>query len=350
MAIYKYSTKAGARYQARFKHQGQVYRQAGFRLKAEAKAWIADEKRRLKKVKPTSGGFSDLSEAYLNDKEGKLQPSTLNQKSFVFSKFIALHTDLPIEDITRSHIKAYIVEQNKDRGPIAANRDLRDLHALFSWAMTEGKITNNPASNIEKYPEENKTRYVPSPKDVAAVLLKANREQIDLLEAYLNTACRMSEIFNLTKDRVDLDRNVIHVWTRKRKGGEKAWRSIAINKTLRSVIVRRMKESKSELVFENPRTGGPYSRNQHTIKYLLTRLCEAANVQRFTLHALRHFASTKAAAAYERGEISLRELQKLLGHERLSTTEIYIESLQTDTRRVTDILDRAEGEIHRPLS
>lgn len=344
MPIYKYQTKKGVRYRASFKYQGIRHTQAGFAKKQDAKNWIADEKRRIKAQTPISGAFSGLAEAYLDDKEGLLQHNTLRQKAFVFNQFISHHNDPPLHKITRDHLKTYLRAQYQDRGAKAANRDLRDLSALFSWAIKEGRATLNPAASVNSYPEHHVPRYVPPAEDVAAVVMAANREQMDLLQAYLHTACRMGEILSLTKDKVDLARNIIWVWTRKRKGGEVQWRSISMNPTLREIVTRRMKESQSELVFENPRTGGAYRRNQHMIKYMLERLCKKAGVKRFTIYAFRHFASVKAAAAHEQGRISLRELQKLLGHERLSTTEVYIESLQTETKRITDILGEDENE------
>lgn len=347
MPITKYITKKGPRYRASFKHRGARHTQAGFKLKQDARDWISDEKRKLKKAAVTSGAFSDLSSSYLDDVEGRMQPGTIAQKSRVYAKFIAHHGDIPLSGIFRDHVKSYLKAQFEDRGPKAANRDHRELHALFVWGRNEGKVQHNPASHIEKYPEEQHLKYVPPPQDVAKVLLAADREQRDLIEAYLNTACRMAEIFRLRKQDVDLKRSTLWVWTRKRKKGGKHWRSVAMNRTMREIVERRMKQSKSELVFENPRTGGEYQRNQHTVKFLLTRLCKKVEVKPFTIHAFRHFASVKAASAYEDGEISLRELQKLLGHQRLSTTEIYIENLKTDTARVVDILGREDGQSEK---
>ena len=192
-----------------------------------------------------------------------MQLGTIAQKSKVFALFIAHQGDLPYSAITRDHIKAYLKAQFEERGAKSANRDLRELHALFAWALNEGKAHHNPAHNIERYPEEHTPRYVPPPEDVAAVILAANREQRDLLEAYCNTACRMGELFRLRKQDVDLGGNTMWVWTRKRKGGEKHWRSISMNRIMREIVTRRMKQSNGDLVFENPRTDGPYGRNQH---------------------------------------------------------------------------------------
>ena len=36
----------------------------------------------------------------------------------------------------------------------AANRDLRDLKAMYNWGMKEGLIKENPFKDIEKFPED----------------------------------------------------------------------------------------------------------------------------------------------------------------------------------------------------
>ena len=184
MPIIKYRTKEGIRYRARFKFQNKIHDRRGFKRKQEAKDWITDERRRLQeeaRLQPTAGTFSGLSTAYLDDHDGRFTDNTLRQKAFVFRNFIAHHDqDTPIDSLTRDHIKDYLRAQRDERGPTSAYRDHRDLHALFRWGQTEGKVSSNPARHIEKFPEASKPRYVPPARDVAAVLMRANREQQDL--------------------------------------------------------------------------------------------------------------------------------------------------------------------------
>ncbi|MGZ6275680.1 MAG: tyrosine-type recombinase/integrase [Syntrophales bacterium] len=56
---------------------------------------------------------------------------------------------------------------------------------------------------------------------------------------------------------------------------------------------------------------------------MLRRLCEKAQVRGFTYHALRHYGASKLA---EEG-VSIPDIQYLLGHQRATTTDIYLQSI-----------------------
>ena len=60
--------------------------------------------------------------------------------------------------------------------------------------------------------------------------------------------------------------------------------------------------------------------NRKAIGRILNRLCAQAGVPRFTAHQLRHTFGTEAASA----GIPATELQALMGHEDLSTTQRYV--------------------------
>ena len=70
--------------------------------------------------------------------------------------------------------------------------------------------------------------------------------------------------------------------------------------------------------------------NRKTVGSMLNRLCVQAGVPRFTAHQLRHTFGTEAASAGLTGS----ELQALMGHENLSTTQQYIRVTVRDLERV----------------
>jgi len=86
-----------------------------------------------------------------------------------------------------------------------------------------------------------------------------------------------------------------------------------------------------EYVFISPRTGTRYDYR----KKLMSSLCAKAGVKPFSFHALRHYgASTLAAKG-----APLADIQAILGHELLTTTAIYVQSLKASTRKTIDLLD-----------
>ncbi len=69
--------------------------------------------------------------------------------------------------------------------------------------------------------------------------------------------------------------------------------------------------------------------NRKGIGRMLNRLCLDVGVPRFTAHALRHTFGTEAASA----GIPATELQALMGHEDLSTTQRYVRVTGRDLER-----------------
>lgn len=87
----------------------------------------------------------------------------------------------------------------------------------------------------------------------------------------------------------------------------------------------------SEWVFPNPKTGQPYTTRKNWMK----NLCKNAGVKPFGLHALRHLSASVLAKA----RIPLIQIQKVLRHKKLSTTEHYLHQLE-DVRSALQVLSK----------
>jgi len=64
-------------------------------------------------------------------------------------------------------------------------------------------------------------------------------------------------------------------------------------------------------------------------------LCDRAGVKYFRYHALRHFG----ASLLEQANVPIGSIQRLLGHEHRSTTEIYLHSIGESERGAMDVLN-----------
>ena len=69
-------------------------------------------------------------------------------------------------------------------------------------------------------------------------------------------------------------------------------------------------------------------------------LCKKAGVKYFRYHALRHFG----ASVLDSKNVNIGSIQRLLGHENRTTTEIYLHSVGSAEREAMDILDSATNE------
>ncbi len=326
MAEIKYMVKGGVRYTARFQYQGRPITKSGFRLKREAKEWIAEEKKRLKKKPtPTDGGFSNLANWYLDDCNRYLTKNTVRSKQHISKQLIlSAGGDFELNETSEWLVATYI---NSIKNPKTANRHLRELKALFNWGIQKGVIVSNPTSGIRKFPEKKYVPYVPPPEDIAAVTLIAPPMEQAILETYQHTAARLSEVLNLTWDDVNFDAGWVRLWTRKRKGGNKEPRVLKINDALRATLTRQWntRHRQSPYVFVNPETETRYKRDEHFIRHMLKRLCKKAGVKPFGFHAIRHRV---ASILQDSGKASIREIQRFLGHQRITTTEAYLHDLE----------------------
>ena len=64
---------------------------------------------------------------------------------------------------------------------------------------------------------------------------------------------------------------------------------------------------------------GPYKDRKRIMK----NLCKKAGVRYFRFHTLRHFG----ASVLDRANVNIGAIQRILGHENRSTTEIYLHSI-----------------------
>jgi integrase len=64
-------------------------------------------------------------------------------------------------------------------------------------------------------------------------------------------------------------------------------------------------------------------------------LCNRAGVRYFRYHALRHFG----ASLLEQANVPIGSIQRLLGHENRTTTELYLHSIGESERQAMDVLN-----------
>lgn len=211
-----------------------------------------------------------------------------------------------------------------------------------AWAGKEGYVTGNPPRQIDAYAVKKAVKYVPPAADIKSLLTVAKPGfEHDFLTCLLHTAARISEIRVLAWEDVDLGRRIVTLWTSKRRGGNMEARKIAMSTTLHEVLSRlwaaRFRDER--YVFNDPNTGTAYTRTSNRIKYLMRDLCLRAGVTHFGAHSLRHFLATGFHDPYK--------AQKVLGHQNLKTTEIYLHDLGVDREAAAvfeDITNRITNE------
>ena len=154
---------------------------------------------------------------------------------------------------------------------------------------------------------------------------------------------RVSEINRLTWEDIDFNNRQVILYTRKKKGGHLTPRKIPMTLKLYEVLYHRheSRDNGKPWVFwhrywstkEQSWKEGPYEDR----KRFMRTLCRKAEVRYFRFHALRH----AGASIMENSNIPGGVIQKVLGHESRTTTEIYLHNLGGIEREAMAIYELA---------
>ena len=76
--------------------------------------------------------------------------------------------------------------------------------------------------------------------------------------------------------------------------------------------------------------------SKRTVQYVVDKELKRAGLdtKKYSTHKLRHTAAT---LMYQYGNVDIRALQELLGHESISTTEIYTHVANEQVRNAVDV-------------
>jgi len=317
MAVWKFRDKWRAEIWVKGKR---VWAESGFLTKIEAEIAEAEAKEKL----PTNTGFIALCESRAEDLELKRSKSHFTENKSLFKLLINRWGQK--KKINRDDVELYLnevarVSKAKDK------KHLRMIKALFNHALKWGWIKSNPASGIDRFPETPKKSYIPSEEDIKLVLELANPEQRRYLLAVIHSMGRVRSVNNLKWE--DVHEDYVSLYTRKAKNSDLKEIRVPMNEVLREILARTSRTS--PYVFPNPKTGKSFDYRDK----FLPNLCRDAGVKPFMYHALRHYGASKL----DNLGVALSDIQALLGHERATTTDLYLQSLRGSTKEAVKKLE-----------
>jgi integrase len=266
--------------------------------------------------------FIALSEARLEDLEIRRSKDHFKANEKVIKELLKKY---PGKKIGRDEIEIYLREVARTSTKLA-NRRLVLIRSLYNFGISRGWLRHNPTDGIQKFPIENKKRYIPSEEDIRLVLETATCLERLYILVVAHTLGRVRSVNKLRWE--DIEEDYLILYTRKAKNSDLKEIKVPLNDVLKEVLAKIPREG--EYVFMNKRTGRFYGYRRR----LLHTLCHWAGVKFFPYHALRHFGASKMDEA----GVPLTSIQQVLGHEKASTTSIYLQSLK-GARGATRILE-----------
>ena len=223
-----------------------------------------------------------------------------------------------MDEITRHDI-ARIHLERKAQGKAAstANRILIIASHIFNLALKwkVPGVKENPTKDIAAYQENNKRERYLSVQEAKrlyeAVCESANPMLRYIVPMLVMTGCRRAEVIGACWKDIDMERRLWRVPLTKSGFA----RHVPLSDGALQILKTVPRNARSRYVFANPKTGEPFS----SIYESWDTARKKAQLKDVRIHDLRH---SFASLLVNEGR-SLYEVQKILGHSQLKTTQRY---------------------------
>ncbi|HMS38852.1 MAG TPA: tyrosine recombinase XerC [Pyrinomonadaceae bacterium] len=257
-------------------------------------------------------------------------------------------SDIPVSEIDHLTIREWMAElhgESKKKTSIA--RKLASLRTFFQFLVREGVQENNPAKLVatpkveRKLPThlsmEDAVRFIETP-DLNTDLGRRDRAILEFLYA---TGMRVGELVGLNLKDIDFREKLVRVTGKRKKQrilpfGEPALQALMyyLNET-RATFLNNCPptERDDQAAFLNYQGTRITTRSVGRMVDKYIKLCAEIN-RDISPHSLRHSFATHLLDS----GADLRDIQELLGHARLSTTQIYT---QVSMEKLIDEYDKA---------
>lgn len=292
--------------------------------------------------------FLDYSITILNKSPNSIKEYNYDLATFL--KYISIHfkltnekelknvdiSNFPIESlkrITLNDIHAFVSYLAVDlrAKPTTRARKISSIRIFFKYLTSKAHVlSENPAQDLEtpklgkrmpKYLSLEESRKM---LDAADNEDNRNHERdYAITTLFLNCGLRLSELIGINIPDIDFSECKMTVIG---KGNKE--RTIYLNKACMKAISEYLNNSrpKTNIKFDSKNALFLSERKERisrrTVQLIIEKILKNSGLdtQKYSVHKLRHTAAT---LMYQYGQVDIRALQELLGHESISTTEIY---------------------------
>lgn len=258
----------------------------------------------------------------------KYANNTIKTYVSLFERFINHYNDIPIIELNDTHIRSYLSLE------VAAQRSNSYLNQMINAIKFYYEIVHNQPNiyyDIERPRKQEKLPKVISKSDVKCLIEHTNNiKHRCIVELLYSSGLRRGELINLKIKDIDSSRMLIRVEGAK---GNKDRLTLLSNTMLEDLRLYFKEWKPTEYLFEGA-SKGKYTAS--SIKSIITKAAKRANIlTKVSPHTLRHSFATHLL---ESGT-DLRQIQNLLGHSSIKTTEIYTHVAVDSFKTIKNPLD-----------
>ena len=247
-----------------------------------------------------------------------------------------------VDNITADDIRYYMaLRRQRDKvSKVTVGNEIRCLSSFFSWLHAEEIIQKNPMLRVDKIKGDKVKKEALTDLEIEKLRAMARgiREKM-IIELLLSTGCRVSELCQILISEIDGSKILIHG-----KGAKD--RYVYLNAKAELMLEMYLEKRKDRNPYLLPRMVPAITKKKkgislkiacdwwmdpenidegHTdkgsIEYITRKIAKRAGVEQANPHKFRR---TCATMALRRG-MPIEQVSKMLGHEAISTTQIYLD-------------------------
>ena len=239
-----------------------------------------------------------------------------------------------------STVKRYLYKNFSNKKSRSQARSISALKSFFNYLLFEGEIHSSPLNDIESPKIENKLPEVLTEDEIKRLISSVNldsefgQRNKTIIEVLYGTGIRVSELVELKLSNIFFKENILKVTG---KGNKERFvplgriALIEIKKYLNDRDKLKINSKFSDILFLN-RYGRQLTRSM-IFKVINDSSKNAEIDKKISPHTLRHSYATHLL----KNGADLRTIQLILGHESITTTEIYT---HLDTFHLEDVLKK----------
>ena len=294
-------------------NQGKRHQVKAGRVKAEAQEMLNKILSDLHKEKIEGPSkvedklFSEFVKEYKQYAEKNKKKSTYDADKYTCEVLSGHFGAKQLSQVSVKDVQLYKDQLSITKAHGTVNRMMALLKGMFTKAIEWGYARENPVKKVKLFKLNNaRIRYL-NPTEHKNLLMHCDKSIKPFVTLAIHTGMRKSELYDLTWNDVDLEKNTIHV--KESKNGE--GRFIPIDATAKTVLedLSKVRHINSQDIFYD------------LVNF--RRLWEAAlmkaSITNFHFHDCRH---TFASYAVMSG-MDLRTLQDIMGHKTMTMTLRY---------------------------
>lgn len=254
----------------------------------------------------------------------------------------------PCTQVTADDVRVYVAVRLTQDGvsKTTANNEVRYLRTFYAWMNAEEIIPKNPMNRVERIKQDRVKKKAFSDMECERIRAACQTAQeLAVVETLLSTGCRVSELVQIKIEDISDGKVVVHGKGNKdRTVYFNAKAELAIQKFLSErhdcnpyvfpagLNIGEKPSSKerggcaARYWYRDPDLIGDGMRYTSSIEQMVRRIGKRAGVDNVHPHRFRR---TSATIALRRG-MPIEMVSKMLGHEQISTTQIYLDLTDDD--------------------